>query len=242
MTTLNGSRILIIGATGALGTLLSHALSDAGAHLALSGRDADRLSGLAGLGETIVADITEADAADAVVSAAVTTLGGLDGVIIAAGVVGFDQSGGESVGELEQLFAVNALAPIRFVQAAVPALAESGAAGREPFVLTLSGIVSEFPTAGISSYSASKAALAAFMVASSRTLRRKKIRLVDARPGHTETGLAERALFGTAPAFASGLAPQAVVDTIVGALASDTTDLPSTAFGDDVTVGESTAS
>lgn len=236
MTTLSGSRILIIGATGVLGTLLAHSLSDAGAKLALSGRDADRLAERAELGATIVADLNDVDAADAVVSEAVAALGGLDGVIVAAGVVGFDQAGGESLDQLEKLFAVNALAPIRVVQGALPALTDSGEEGREPFVLTLSGIVSEFPTAGIASYSASKSAIAAFMVASSRTLRRKKIRLIDARPGHIETGLADRALFGTAPEFASGLAPQDVVDRIVTALASDETELPSTAFGDDVTV------
>ena len=56
------------------------------------------------------------------------------------------------------------------------------------------------------------------------------IRIVDARPGHTETGLATRAIAGTAPAFPTGLDPDAVAQRIVTAIADGEKDLPSTAF------------
>lgn len=227
MTELEGSRILIVGATGALGSLVARRLSAAGALIALSGRDGDRLGSLGIEGSPIVADLTDESAPARIVTDAVAVLGGLDGLIIAAGVVGFDDAEDP---DLERLFAVNALAPIRLVRAATPALLESAAAGREPFVVTLSGIVSELPTAGIAAYSASKSALAAFVVASSRGLARKGLRLIDARPGHTETGLATRPIFGTAPAFPAGHSPDAVADRIVTAIVSGEKDLPSTAF------------
>ncbi|MBU4465716.1 MAG: SDR family NAD(P)-dependent oxidoreductase [Actinobacteria bacterium] len=142
-------------------------------------------------------------------------------------VVGFDDAADP---DLDLLFAVNAIGPIRLVRAATPALVASAAEGREPFVVTLSGIVSELPTAGIAAYSASKSALAAFAKASARGLKRTGVRLIDARPGHTETGLASRPIFGTAPKFPAGLTPETVVDRIVVAIASSENDLPSTAF------------
>jgi cyclic-di-GMP-binding biofilm dispersal mediator protein len=94
----------------------------------------------------------------------------------------------------------------------------------------MSGVVAESPTAGLAAYSASKAALAAFMAAGSRELRRPGIRLLDARPGHTETGLATRAIQGTAPAFPTGFDPSAVADRMITAITAGERDLPSTAF------------
>lgn len=227
MTEIRGCRILIVGATGVLGSLMARRLADAGADLVMTGRDSDRLARLGALGTTLTCDLTDPGAAERIVAEASEELGGLDGVVVAAGVVGFDDG---DAPDLDRLFAVNAIGPMRVVNAALPALRASGAEGREPFVVTLSGIVSEMPTAGLSTYSASKSALAAFMSASARGLRRTGIRLIDARPGHTETGLATRPLFGTAPAFPAGHSPAAVADRIVAAIAEGETDLPSTAF------------
>ena len=84
--------------------------------------------------------------------------------------------------------------------------------------------------AGLSAYSASKAALHAFSVAAGREFRRLGVRFIDARPGHTESGLATRALFGEAPNFGAGLTTDAVAARIVAAIVNDEKDLPSAAF------------
>ncbi|NBU16623.1 MAG: short-chain dehydrogenase, partial [Actinobacteria bacterium] len=60
--------------------------------------------------------------------------------------------------------------------------------------------------------------------------RRTGIRVIDARPPHTETGLATRAVAGTAPRFPQGLSPDTVASRIVAAIADGETDLPSSAF------------
>jgi cyclic-di-GMP-binding biofilm dispersal mediator protein len=232
MTDLDGSRALIVGATGVLGALIAQRLGDAGARLALSGRDEARLAERAGGGDTLViaVDLTDEDAPETIVSRAVDALGGLDVIVLAAGVVGFDTAAETAAQDLETLFTVNALAPMRIISAAIPALAESAGAGRKPVVLALTGIVAELPTAGLASYSASKAALAAYLTAAGRELRRSGIRLLDAHPGHTETGLAGRPLFGTAPAFPAGHDPAAVADRVVRAIVEGETSLPASAF------------
>ncbi|MCU0266703.1 MAG: SDR family NAD(P)-dependent oxidoreductase, partial [Actinomycetia bacterium] len=94
-----------------------------------------------------------------------------------------------------------------------------------------SAVVAEHPTAGMAAYSASKAALTAHDVAVGRELRRAGIRVVDARPPHTQTGLAQRPLAGTAPRLPAGLAPDAVAARVVAAIEDDERDLPSAAFG-----------
>ena len=228
MTELAGKTILVVGATGALGSRLAARLSDAGATVVLTGTDRARLDALPVPGRRIVLDLASG-AHDAPALAAEAS-GGLDGVVIAAGVVAFGPAAELDAATVARLFAVNATGPVALVAAALPLLAESAAEGRNPFVLTISGVVAESPTAGLAAYSASKAALAAFVAAASREARRLGVRLLDARPGHTETGLATRAIAGTAPVFPPGLDADAVVDRLIAAIVAGEKDLPSTAF------------
>ena len=55
-----------------------------------------------------------------------------------------------------------------------------------------------------------KSAVTAFDAAAARGLRRSGIRLIDVRPPHTETGLAERPIAGTAPSLPAGRDPDDV--------------------------------
>jgi cyclic-di-GMP-binding biofilm dispersal mediator protein len=151
---------------------------------------------------------------------------GIDGLVLAAGIVAFGPAAETSSATLSELMAVNATAQLAIVTGLASTLARSG----DAVVVSLSGKVAEIPTAGIAAYSASKAALHAFSVAAGRELRRSNIRWVDARPGHTETGLATRAVAGTAPDFGAGLTPVAVATRIVDAIVNDEKDLPSAAF------------
>jgi cyclic-di-GMP-binding biofilm dispersal mediator protein len=82
----------------------------------------------------------------------------------------------------------------------------------------------------ISAYLTSKTAHSTWLKALALEARRAGIRVVDARPGHTETGLAGRAIFGTAPAFPTGMTADHVSQVIVNAIADGTKDLPSEAF------------
>ena len=230
MTQIDGSRALVVGATGVLGGLLAERLASAGAKLAVHGRDEARLVDLARSGATIAVDLTDETAPETIVARAVDALGGLDVIVLAAGLVGFDSVRDTAEQDLETLFTVNALAPMRILSAAMPALRASAEAGREPVVLALTGIVAELPTAGLASSSASKAALAAYLTAAGREVRRSGIRVLDAHPGHVETGLAARPLFGTAPRFPHGHEPAAVADRLVRAIVDGETSLPPGAF------------
>jgi cyclic-di-GMP-binding biofilm dispersal mediator protein len=70
----------------------------------------------------------------------------------------------------------------------------------------------------MTSYVASKSALGAWLSAYRLDVRRLGIQVLDARPGHTETGLATRPLFGVAPKFPAGLEPRLVAEKTVQAI------------------------
>jgi cyclic-di-GMP-binding biofilm dispersal mediator protein len=231
MTELGGASVLVAGATGGLGAPLSRQLAQTGARLTLTARDSDRLAAL-GLDALVVpADLRRAGGAEKVVERAVDQCGGLDGLVFAAGAVAFGPATELPDQVVIDLFTLNTLAPIRLLRAALPQLRASAADGRSPFVVHISAVVAETPMPGMAAYSASKAGLAAFDQAAARELRRSGIRLVDARPPHTQTGLAERPLFGTAPQLPTGLNPESVAARILAGIVDDESDLPSTAFG-----------
>jgi cyclic-di-GMP-binding biofilm dispersal mediator protein len=105
--------------------------------------------------------------------------------------------------------------PILVARAATRHLGEGGV------ITMVSAVVAEQPMAGLAAYSAAKAGLTAFDVAFRREMRRAKVRVLDARPPHMETGLATRPLAGEPPGLAQGRDPREVADELVAAIATD---------------------
>jgi cyclic-di-GMP-binding biofilm dispersal mediator protein len=54
--------------------------------------------------------------------------------------------------------------------------------------------------------------------------------VTDARPPHTETGLADRPLTGVAPKLREGLQPDAVARRIIAAIIAGEREIPGDAF------------
>lgn len=229
MAEVTGKRIVVIGATGGLGSEIARILSEAGANLVLVGRSAEKLQALGIPGELLTTDLLTPGAADALISY-IAQSGPIDGVVIAHGVVAFGPTADLDDATLSTLVTLNQTTPMQIVRASVAPMRAAKEAGSEPFIVTISGIVAESPTSGLAAYSASKAGLAAFMNVMRRELRREGIRALDARPGHTETELSKHPLAGQAPAFPDGLSPAAVAQRIVTGILADEADLPSGSF------------
>ena len=198
--------------------------------MTLSGRSSDRLSALAdeldgAVVEVVPGDLIEPDFPRQLVERAQTTPGGLTGVVFAAGVVAFGEIGTLDDDVLDQLMLVNLLAPIRLIRAASGVLPAGG------FLAVVSAVVAELPTKSMAAYSAAKAGLTAFDKAAAAELRRRQIRVLDVRPTHTETGLADRPIAGKSPALPQGNQPQRVAERIVQAIVDDERDLSASAFG-----------
>lgn len=219
---LRDARMLVIGATGVLGGRLTERLAGRGARLVVAGRDTERLAAVAeevGAEHRIALDLVDVDAVEAAVDSSAERLGGLDGLVIASGVAAFGTARQESDVVIEELFAVNTLGPIAAVRAALRHLSAGGA------IAVLTAILADMPTAGMAAYSASKAATSAYLTAIRRELRRDRITVLDARPPHMETGLADRPLAGEPPRMPPGHDIDEVVDLIVTGLVDGRSEL-----------------
>lgn len=210
---------MVVGATGVLGARIAAHFSAAGARVSAIVRDHTRLDG-ASVSQYALADATDHTA----LATAFASVAPFDGVVNATGVVAFGNVADLDDATLTTLFAVNAIAPIVMVREAARHLADGG------FFVNLSGVVATQPVAGMAAYSASKAAVWAAMSAAARELRRRRIDVIDARPPHTETGLATRPLAGVAPKMPTGLSPDVVAARIVTAVVDGERDLPVEAF------------
>lgn len=224
MPVLQDASVVVLGATGGLGSALAAQASLRGARLTLVARDLERLAPLGLSGAMVGADLRLPDSAGAVMDAAMHAHDRVDVVINATGVVAFGNVEDLDVDVLEELFLTNTFIPFFVAKAALSVMEPGG------MIVNISGVISEKNLPGMAAYGASKAALASFSDAFGREARRKKIRLLDARPGHTETGLAGRAIAGTAPNFPPGLDPAHVAKVMLDAIESDRADLPSSAF------------
>jgi len=174
----------------------------------------------------MVGDIRDPSQVNAVVMAAVAEHGSLDIVVNAAGVVGFGTVADLDSDVIEELFLTNTFGPMFVSKAALPHMNEGGV------IASISGVIAEQNMPGMAAYGASKAALRSFNEGFGREARRQKVRVLDVRPPHTETGLASRAIAGTAPKMPEGLDPAAVADVIVAAIIDDSIkDVPAAAFG-----------
>jgi short-subunit dehydrogenase len=226
-----GKHILVVGASGAFGQEFCSQLQQRGALVSGTARTAESSVRLpATLAHRLLLDLESTDSISAVASYLLQSAPAIDGIILASGLVAFGSIAETPSVVTHRLMQVNALGQIQLVQQLLPALTASASAGRSPFVVSISGVIAEAPLPGLAAYSASKTAMHGFATAAARELRKAGISWIDARPGHTESGLANRAIFGTAPNFGAGMQTAQVVDRIIQGLVNQEKDLPSSAF------------
>lgn len=222
-------RILIVGASGALGAEFARQLALAGANVlgtASSVESAERVPASATV--RLVLDLANDASVDAAAAYIIENFETLDGIVLAAGIVGFGGLATAPAELAEKMMRVNYLNQVRLIGKLLPLLTESDSEGR--FIAGISGVVAEKAFPGMLAYSASKTALSSALKSLQLELRRSGITVTDARPGHTETGLAQRAAFGAAPAFAQGMSAEHVVQMILKAVAEGKTEVASSDF------------
>lgn len=209
--------VVVAGASGQLGSRIAQRLDQRGAQLVLAGRDEGRLA-LAARGlssaRAVRFDVRSPGSATRPIEVAVAKFGRMDGIVNAAGVVAFGDLGSHPEEVIDDVVSTNLLGPLHMMASAIRHM-DGG------FIVNVSGVVSEQPFPGMAPYVAAKSGLSAATRALARELRRERIVVIDARPPHTETGLADRAIFGDPPGFPEGLQPDSVADSIVRAIETE---------------------
>ena len=228
---LSGKRILVVGGNGAFGAEFGAQLKLAGASVIGTARSQESSVRLAAdLDERLLLDLENDESITRLTNYLTSSPMPLDGIVLAAGLVAFGSISETPFNVVERLTRVNATAQIQLVSALLSKLQDSASLGRQPFVLSISGVISERPMPSLAAYSASKTAIRGYAQAAVKELKKSGITWLDARPGHTESGLASRSIFGQSPNFGLGLSVSSVVARMVQGLVDEEADLASEAF------------
>ena len=228
---LTGKRILVIGGSGVLGAEFCNQLMALGAEVLATARNVESSLRIPAAVQTrLLVDLQSQASIDTLGDYLSEQFDSIDVVINAAGLVGFGSWESTGAAPSQKLMQVNFLGPASIFAKLTQLLKASATAGTGTYIVNISGVVAEKTFPGMAAYTASKVAASSLMKSLTYDLRRDGIKTLDARPGHTETGLAGRAIVGAAPAFPTGMTAEHVVGRIIKGLQEDSTELASTDF------------
>jgi len=221
--------VLVIGGSGALGSELVRQLTALGSSVMAAARNAETAARIPNEASVkLLVDLESPESIKTLTDYLLNLNQPIHGIINAAGVVGFAKATETSHQDAAKLMQINNLGPAAIISALHPLLALDKEAGA--FVAGITGVVSEKVFPGMSAYTVSKTAHASYLATITQEFRRDKIQVTDAKPGHTETGLASRAIFGTAPAFPEGMTASHVVSVLLEGIKEGKPVIGSTEF------------
>jgi NAD(P)-dependent dehydrogenase (short-subunit alcohol dehydrogenase family) len=192
---LEGRRILVTGAASGIGAATAKRCVALGARVALVDRDVDRLRSTADEcgAPWFELDVADADRVPSVVDAAADALGGLDGVVNAAGVSTIAPFAETDLALMQFALDVNLIGPFLVCQAALPHLK----AGSSSTIVTVSSAAALQPLANRAAYSASKSAVLAMSKVMAMELA-PDVRVNVVTPGAIDTPMVRGSFSGEA--------------------------------------------
>lgn len=187
-------RVLVTGASRGIGRAVALALVARGSAVAACGRDEAALASLvaaaqeAGLSSggrvvPIVAELTRADERARLVVDAAAALGGLDALVLAAGIARHAPVGALAEADFDATLSANLVAPVLLAQAALPHLADGAG------VVFVGSNLALRPVSGTLVYAAAKAGLDAAARGLALELAPRGIRVNLVAPGVVDTDM-----------------------------------------------------
>ncbi len=184
-------KVLILGATSAIAQATVRLLAARGAAMYLVGRNAANLEAVAQDATTRGAakvahealDLNETAAHEALVERAAQALGGLDGALIAHGVLGEQKACERTWAEAEQVLRTNFLSAASLLTA----LANQFEAQKAGTLVVISSVAGDRGRQSNYVYGASKGALNVFLQGLRNRLSRSGVAVVTVKPGFVDT-------------------------------------------------------
>jgi NAD(P)-dependent dehydrogenase (short-subunit alcohol dehydrogenase family) len=186
---------MVSGAASGLGAATARMLARAGARLMLVDLNAEALKAQASELEAgyAVADITQADAAQAAVDMAISSFGELHGLVNCAGVVAGEKilgkQGAHGLDSFSRVININLIGTFNLLRLAAEAIAKStaNAEGERGVIINTASVAAFDGQVGQAAYAASKGAVASLTLPAARELARYGIRVMTIAPGIFET-------------------------------------------------------
>jgi NAD(P)-dependent dehydrogenase (short-subunit alcohol dehydrogenase family) len=175
---LGGRRILVTGASGALGTGLVKVLREEGAKVAAIGRPRDAEADLV----LDAFDLNDEAAAKTTFDSAAGALGGLDGLANIAGGFTWRKVEGADAAAFDDMYRLNLRTAVIACQAALPHLLVSGGA-----VVNVGAAGALNPGAGMAPYAASKMGVKALTESLAAELKDRRVRVNAVLPTILDT-------------------------------------------------------
>ena len=188
--------VIVTGASSGIGRAAALRFAREGATVLAVGRDRGSLDGLAesaGSGRfvALVADVTSADAPDAIVRASLDAAGRIDVLVNAAGIISSGSVESTSDADWDEMLDINLRAPFRLIRAAAPHLVESRGS-----VVNVSSVTGLRAFPGVLAYCVSKAGVDQLTRCAALELAPKGVRVNAVNPGVVVTNLHRRSGMG----------------------------------------------
>lgn len=191
MFNLSGKTALVTGATGGIGGAVATALHGAGAVVGISGRNEAKLSELAAqLGERVhvlPADLSNAEAIDALVKGAAEKMERIDILVNNAGLTRDNLSMRMKPEEWDEVIAVNMTATFRLAQAVQRGMMKQ----RWGRIINVASIVGVTGNPGQANYCASKAGMIGWTKAMAMEIASRNITVNCIAPGFIATAMTD---------------------------------------------------
>ena len=188
---------IVTGGASGLGAATAEMLVKAGARVMLVDMNADAVAAqaarLGAQAHSAVADISQADAAQAAVAATVAAFGEINGLVNCAGIVRGEKilgkNGPHALETFSQVINVNLIGSFNMLRLAAAAIAESSADadGERGVIINTASVAAFDGQIGQAAYAASKGAIASLTLPAARELARFGIRVMTIAPGIFET-------------------------------------------------------
>jgi short-subunit dehydrogenase len=195
ITATAGKRIIITGASSGIGRAVALEYARRGARLLLAARREDALRETAaavnangGEAHVISVDVTDRDAARRIVALADEKLGGIDTVIMNAGVGSPTFADDFAADEIEQVMEVNFTSAVRMIEAVLPRMRAANAGQ----IVAVTSLASFRGMPGSSAYNASKGALTILMESLRTELRPTGVTITTVLPGFVRTAMTDQ--------------------------------------------------
>ena len=189
MESLRGKHVLVVGATGDIGTHTARLLQSSGASLFLTGRDALALQTVAqsmGVPSShfFAADLQEPSSIAQLAEHYFSVFPSIDILINASGIGIIKPLETLTEEEMLQTLQINLLAPFRLLKAFLPAMKTA----KKGLIINIPGVLGKVPMAGAAAYSASKYGLVGMMQSVREEIKRTDIRITNVFMGGVNSG------------------------------------------------------